>query len=352
MGKTKVELNIGFAPSWFYENYGIAHGEKYCKDIEYRIAINMEKSRILYDRFGFLGLGSKDPKPEYSAGIYVGFIHSQLFGAKEKYRDDMDMHIEPMNLDEDACWKLKPIENIAEAPVVKDVLMNQVKYLESKYNWKWTSSGDWHSIGGVLNVALDIRGNQILEDVIVRKDLAKHIFYVISETLVKYADFECKMWGHRPRYSAISNCSGCNISPIAYRDMLFACDEWISAKYDGLSIHHEGGRIDNYIEIYSRHPKIVAIDVSFDSDVEMIRRYLPAEQVHVNLYLHPIFIKESKPDVIINTLKSIIAKSGIGITKSIITNDGTLVPQTGVFCSYIESGTPDENVAALYEVCS
>jgi len=59
---------FSFMPSWWWSNYGISHGERTFSDPEYRAETQREMNRIIFDRFGDMGLGEADPQLVFTSG--------------------------------------------------------------------------------------------------------------------------------------------------------------------------------------------------------------------------------------------------------------------------------------------
>ena len=62
--KEHIPLGVGFYPDWFYKQYGISFGREYYFDPDARVEARMEIDSRLYEKFGDVGLGDPDPKPE------------------------------------------------------------------------------------------------------------------------------------------------------------------------------------------------------------------------------------------------------------------------------------------------
>jgi len=56
-------INTRFSPGWLHEQFGTVFGESFAFDVPYRTRMIMECERLVHERFGRLGLGSRNPQP-------------------------------------------------------------------------------------------------------------------------------------------------------------------------------------------------------------------------------------------------------------------------------------------------
>jgi len=65
-------INFSFAPAWWYHHYGMEFSKSYWQDPIARTERNCDQRRLLFERFGDVGLGEHDPKPQPVAGEAYG----------------------------------------------------------------------------------------------------------------------------------------------------------------------------------------------------------------------------------------------------------------------------------------
>jgi len=79
----KILRNVQFETKWWYDEYGIESKNPFEESMDEQIEKKMKKSKLLYERYGYLGIGDPDPKPVYSIPQYDGrIVVSGFFGGK------------------------------------------------------------------------------------------------------------------------------------------------------------------------------------------------------------------------------------------------------------------------------
>ena len=94
---------------------------------------------------------------------------------------------------------------------------------------------------GVLNIAFELRGQDIFLDIHDRPELADHLFSTIGEVIIRLAQSvqqRQRESGFYVNHLCVSNCTINMISPQAYRRFLFRYDAKIAAKFRALRGTH------------------------------------------------------------------------------------------------------------------
>jgi hypothetical protein len=329
-----LKLLVEFSAAWWHDHYGLVAEERDWTDPEHRIRKDMERQRLLYERFGHAGLGCRDPRP--APGLASRPIDvSYLFGVRFECRGRSGVWPVPLNLNEEAAARLEPIRDIAGTPLAQDFL-RQMAYLEEHYGWRWPA-GQTQGISGVLNTILDIRGYAFLADLAANPPLAHHLLYVVTETIIHYRNWQYAISGGRPGDGWSSgNCSDTMISPQMYLDFVFPCDEWLAAPYRHLGIHRDD-RILSYLPAYLRHPKLSGVEIGWDTPLAAVRKILPAGRYHINLRCDPAWVTRATPTEINDQMQTWMEEAGEPLSRF------------GVICQELDPEAPDRNVEALLE---
>lgn len=124
----------------------------------------------MYDKFGNYDLGNNYKTHNPGVGAVhnaAGFMLSEMLDCEVKYSEDSAPSVIPfdtdnLNINKDRAMKspvFKKFLNMRESLKVKH------GYLRGDVNW-----------GGVLNLAMDVRGNDILTDFLIQPDAVKNYF--------------------------------------------------------------------------------------------------------------------------------------------------------------------------------
>jgi len=338
----KVELSIGFSEEWWYTNYGISLSKKYFTDPEYRTRLDMEKERILGERFGYLGLGNKDPKPNPTLPLSPNPVAS-MYGVEFQFEKETVWAL-PLKFDDADLMNLRPISNVEETLVIKEG-KKQLRYFEERYGWKWNNFSNCDGTPGILNIALAIGGNQILTDLIEKPKVMHHFFSCVTHTLRNFLDWRVTIWGRRPPTLGLGNCTDVMISPEMYLDFIFKQDEYLAEKYSFLGIHRDN-KLDAFLDVYLQHLKLNAIDCGWDSNLKQLRKRLPVEKYHINFRIDPLWLSRAKKIEVMRYTEQWIEEGG-GTWRNEI---GQPSPALGLIIDCIDSNVPEENIEALFEV--
>ena len=321
-------------PSWYHGNYGLCFGERYIFDPEYRVRTEMERQRLLYDRFGDLGVGSPDPQPTPTLPTVNGALPA-LFGAELTFSDDKFPIDEAANLSEDECWALS-VPDLEDSYPTREFLQ-QAEYLATRYG----RPPNPYTTMGPLNTAIKVRGTQVLADIIVNPDLAHHVFNVMCNTKLRAISEFFDRFNYLDYYPdylpATSNCTVWLISPGMYEEVLLGYDRRMRHFFadrfglDGFSIHH-CGRVDEYVDVYGRLP-VSSLHVGYRSDVKHVRATLP--EIRFGRLLDPSWLKRAGSSEVYDEARRLM-------------EEGYPLDRFYLDAADVEYGTPDDNIRALF----
>ena len=138
-----------------------------------------------------------------------------------------------------------------------------------------------------------------------------------------------------PRINLQSNCSVQMISNATYEEFLLPHEIGLSQKMEPYGIHHCGNNMHELAPGYAKVKDACFFDVGWGSDVEECRRHIP--DAFFNLRLSPVKLKICTPDDVERDLVALLEQVGD-------------LSNAGVCCINMDHGTPDENVAKIFEV--
>lgn len=333
----RVPVEFVFNPNWWFHNYGISFTEPFYLDREVRIRNDVTMRRALYERFG---LGEPDPQPRPLIGsmhIAGGFVVPALLGVPIRFAENQAAWPEPRSLGREEILALRVPDLRAAWPM--DRVIADMDALEREFG---CVAGDLNT-SGILNTALDLRGQQLFLDFYEDPELVDHLFGVIAETQARVASLIQSRTGTssiavnrsivnvNPATYLHSNCSVQMISPPMYERYQLPHELTLAGKFRPYGIHHCGNNLHLFTKYYSR-TGAAFYDVGWQSDVARCRQALP--EAFLNLRLSPVRMLEERPAEIRRDVLELLAAAG---------SAGNI----GICAINLDYGTPDENVAAV-----
>ncbi len=335
-----ITVDIVLAPEWWNKHTGITFNRDFFFHPLKRVESEQRMEKELYERWGQYGLGAhKDtPRPEIGAvHLAAGFMLSEMLGCEVKYTENHPPAViaanrEHLEIDIDAAFNSK---------VYKDFL-NLTESLKSTYGYL-TGDVNW---GGVLNIAMDLRGDQIMMDMLMTPDAVKSYFNSIARVIEKFTDFVAAQTGtssisvtrsvrHLPKPVFLhSECSHTMISSDDYEQFLMPIDAKWSREKDYFGIHYCGIDPHRYAESFARLPKLDFLDLGWGGDVAHLRSFLP--DTFFNIRLSPVELVNKTVEDIQATVTRLVTESG---------NPAL----TGVCCINMDDKITDDKIDAIFE---
>jgi hypothetical protein len=335
----KLPVDIVLAPEWWYKNTGITFDHDFFFHPLKRVESEQRMEKELYERWGRFGLGAEKDKAKPEIGavhLAAGFMLSEMLGCEVKYSENHPPVVVPANkesleIDVEAAFRSK---------VYKDFL-NLTDRLKAKYGYL-TGDVNW---GGVLNIAMDIRGEQIMMDIMMSPDEVKNYFHSIAEMIERFTDQEESETGttsisvnrtvrhlSKPVFLH-SECSHTMISREDYEQLLMDIDvEWNRQK-DFFGIHYCGKDPHRYAESFAKLPRLDFLDVGWGGDVAHLRKYLP--DTFLNIRLSPVELVDMSEKDIQDTITKLV-------------NESANPYLTGVCCVNMDDKVTDDKIDAIF----
>jgi hypothetical protein len=335
-----LPVEVVFHPSWWHRHAGISFDEDFFYDPRRRIEDERKMERVLYERFGDLGLGEDRDKdlpvlgPVHNA---AGYLLSEMIGCRLEYKEDAPPQVIPagrqdLDLDVDAVFggpafgRFKTLVEILKArgmPVCGDV------------NW-----------GGILNLALDFRGQEIFLDMLDCPEEVRLFFGHLAEVIERFTSYVEGETGTtsisvnrtvrhiRPPVFLHSECALTMISEEHYESFIRPFDGAWSRRRRPFGIHYCGPDPHRFAEAFAALPDLDFLDVGWGGDLRLLRERLP--RTFLNIRLSPVEIAGQTVEEIRHAVESRVAASA----------DPRL---TGVCCVNMDDRVTDEKVRAIFE---
>lgn len=330
-------------PSWWHRHAGITFDEDFFYHPARRVEAERQMEKVLFDRWGRYGLGTDHDKDLPCVGavhLAAGYLLSEMLGCRVTYADDQPPQVIPADLETmrvsaDAAFggpAFKRFETLLEA-------------LKTKYGYLCGDVG-W---GGVLNLALDLRGQQMLMDMMDKPEESARFMSEIFQVIRSFVEGVGRETGttsisvnriaaHFQKPLLLhSECSLTMISVAAYEQYLMPFDiQWCQDKRP-YGIHYCGTDPHRFAASFAKLPHLDFLDVGWGGDVAELRRHLP--RTFFSIRYSPVEIAKQSPDEIHAALRRLIVASGN--------------PRlTGVCCINMDDAVTDAQVDALFEVAA
>ena len=272
-----------------------------------------------------------------------GFVMPALFGCKIRFEADAAPTPIPRDLGAEEALALTVPDIATTWPM--NQLIADLDSLQSEFG---CVCGDFN-LDGVLNTALQIRGQQFFMDFYEAPQLAHHLLSVVTETQIAVATYMRARTGTLslstnrstvnvdPSIFLHSNCSVQMVSPQDLRGIPFSLRKKAGGKTGALRHPSLRGQPSACTRNVTPGCRVVFCDVGWGSDVARCRRELPG--AFLNLRLSPVRMLQCTAAEIRRDAEQLLAAAGD--TRNV-----------GLCCINMDYGTPDENVRAMLEVAS
>jgi len=337
---TMLPVDIVLAPAWWHRHEGITFDEDFFFHPSQRVEMERKMEKALYERWGRFGLGTDHDQdlPQIGAvHLAAGYLISEMLGCEVEYAADAPPQVKPAH-----CRSLQILPDRAFASPAYRRLVSLLDSLKTRYGYL---CGDVN-FNGILNIALDLRGQEFFLDLADQPGDAGRFLLGIAAVIERFTRELSQATGttsisvnrnvrHIPRPVWLhSECSHVMISVADYQRFLMDYDVAWSRRYRPFGIHYCGHDPHRYAECFARLPHLDFLDVGWGGDVTQLRAHLP--HTFLNLRYSPVEILQQTADEIRQTVRRLVQASG---------NPWL----TGVCCINMDDQVADQQVAALLE---
>ena len=336
-----LPVEIVFHPSWWNKHTGITFDEDFFNHPARRVEDERRMEKELYECFGEFGLGADKDKnlPQIGAvHLAAGYLLSEMLGCRIEYAGNASpqvvcAHRDDFSLNEEAVFE----------SVAFKKLLALIDTLKTSYHFV-CGDIDW---GGVLNNAIDLKGENVLIDMVMQPDECKAYFRKIARVTERFFTFIQSQTGTNsisvnrtvrhikdPIYLH-SECTHTMISEDDYREFLMPVDAAWSRKYRPYGIHYCGKDPHRHAASYGELPYLDFFDLGWGGDIAMIRSHLP--NTLLNLRLDPVTLNSQSHEEIESFIRKGVALSGNPYL-------------TGICCINMDAETDGEKVCTILRV--
>jgi hypothetical protein len=335
-----LPVDIVLHPSWWHKHTGITFDEDFFYHPAKRVESERRMEQVLHERFGHHGLGADRDRDLPLVGAVhnaAGFLVSEMLGCEVRYRADaapdvLPAHRDSLDVDAEGAFR-SPAAKRYEA--LRDQLKTRYGRVLGDINW-----------GGVLNIALDLRGQDVFLDMMLGADNAKAQFRKLAEVLERFTagiqaetgtssiSVNRNVRHFRQPVFLHSECSHTMISARHYEEFLMPFDAEWSARRRPFGIHHCGKDPHRFAASYARLPRLDFLDVGWGGDVALLRQHLP--RTFLNIRLDPVGLVHQSPDEIRAVVRRLVLQS-----------DNPWL--TGVCCVNLDETVGDAQIDAIFD---
>ncbi len=338
--QTVLPVEIVFHPSWWHKHAGIVFDEDFFYNPKCRVESERRMEQELYQRFGEYGLGADHNRDLPQIGAVhnaAGYLLSEMLGCDVVYEADAPpqvicAHREDFSLEVDAAFDSKAFKRIEK---LIDELTGKYGYVCGDINW-----------GGILNLAIDLKGENTLMDIMLYPDEAKIYFSKIALVIERFFSYIQSYTGsnsisvnrivrhfNRP-ITLHSECSHTMISEEDYIEFLLKYDIQWANKYQPFGIHYCGKDPHRHRKAFAQIPNLDFLDLGWGGDVKVLREDLP--HTFFSLRLDPVTLNRKSHEELETIICDKVKESG---------NQEL----TGVCCINMDAETDDEKVRTIFK---
>jgi uroporphyrinogen-III decarboxylase len=341
-----LPVELVFNPNWWHRTAGISFDRTFYLDSQSRIDNDVKMRRVLYERYGQMGLGEAAPQPRPiigSAHVAGGFVIPALLGADIWFEPDAAPQPMALALSPEAIERFEKPDFRTTWPM--NELIAQMDQLEAQWGYV---VGDLNT-DGLLNGAYHLYGQALYTDFYEAPERARRLLRLIADLIVDVASYVRARTGtysvsvnrmaehFSPSPFLHANCSVQMISPASYREMQLPVEQGMAERLQPFGVHHCGSNLHRIAPEYAALGAQY-FEVGWGSDVALSRRALP--EAFINLRLNPVRLLQESPQAIAEDTDRLLSAAAAS---------GSLA-SVGLCCINMDDGTPDDNLFAMYEV--
>lgn len=343
-----IQHDITFHPSWWHKNADIQFTQDFFDEPEYRMDCDVKMRKTLYEHFGDLGLGEKDPQKRPLLGtdlLAAGYLHSQLMGCDIVYQPDNSPQVVCRELDEEQI-KQAHAPDLAQSPVWQ-ATQKQIDYLTDKYG----RVEPYVNLMGVQNIAMDLMGQELFmayyEDEDAIHGLLREITKLSVDVGRRFRALSDDISGGVtaivrqtvPGCYLTSNCSVEMVSQAQYEEFLLPYDVELANAFGSYGIHHCGQTMEHVVAGYAKVPHLTFAEVGAGSDIAAVRRALP--ETHLNARVSPAKLADMGDEAVAAEVRRLY-------------EDGRDAAggRLSISCVGIDKNMPEDNLRRFLQACA
>lgn len=321
----QINLSVNFCRAYFRRHFGerFAFGKEYFCNAKKRVETDLAMQKALHERFGELGLGNPDPAPRLQLGFDDTLNITALFGGQVSFAENYTWLVPGTLESDEAVERLKAPD--VEAAWPQSLFIQQAESFDGAVGAP--------VLHGILESALDLRGDSFLVDLMNAPALANHLLDVLMETVARLKEFwDHKLAGRPQPGIRLGACSCCLISPEVFEEYLLPRYNALTERF-GNGVLCSCGRSTHLVAGYAKLKNVATYRFGWETDFRLAREILGP--VHIRATLDPARVASVDKRQVSEDVRKLLDETAGG--------EVTLVLNSAA------ENTPDENVRTVFE---
>jgi hypothetical protein len=312
-------LSIGVTPRLLHERYGLDYGEKFHRDIAWRVRQVMEMDRLLHADFHGIGLGFSEPFPRASIEPYGHRFIPALYGCETVYSAGEDPASVRRPFDEAEIRALPAWtrEGFLECEPVR-VVLEQARWVRAHcdravaverlgFTPHSPPLTSLQNLGSVINTAVSVFGEHTLLLGMDAPDLLRTFYRNVTDLMLLCLSFFPAEDGRTLEDVFVGNCTVAMISPDQYAACNMESDARLAAfskRIGARFLVHQDSGASAHLPNYARLGSVQGLDFGQDTDWEAAARIFPG--VNANCIVFPAWVQTHTPEEIREELQRLM----------------------------------------------
>lgn len=304
----RFQLGIGITYKLLHDRFGFHFGERYHRDLDYRIQTTMEIDRTVFQNYDDLGLGYEKPFPRASIEPFGHRFMPAMYGCQCGYAEDAEPWSRPRVLSPEEIESLQPwtVERFEQSEPVRAVLEQSAQLKkcypssrkpDKEFNPHYRGLSTLQNLGSVINTAFSVQGDRLLLDYVDAPETVRKFYSHITELMLLCLERFPKEDGWPLTDIFVGDCTVSMISPRQYAGLNAPEDRRLMQYARSIGARfmiHQDSDVTPHLENYAGLEYVQAFDFGQDTDFEKLGRLCP--QAAVNCILFPGWIAATSPD--------------------------------------------------------
>lgn len=274
---TALPVSIYFVWQWWREHYQKDYGYPQTIDMNWLDEHYLGRQVFLYEKFGHMGIGDRNPVLDAGFLSKVMPYHTMLVAVA--------LGMEPViQATGGYAWNVMPeqrLANLKPVDIANTAIGELINELRLERIERYGMATQMIDLASVSNNAFMMRGPDFYADLLADKEFAHHYLGVIKETMCLAYRFISKTFGPIEGFP-LGNCNVTMISPAVYEEMIrpydIGCVEYAAALSGNdpcCDLHHCDVKTEPFARSYSAVPGLRSLQGSYHSDISQIKEVLP-----------------------------------------------------------------------------